>query len=115
MVIKDSLRAAGASLVMPNSKTMSSEITSFEEPLKRDSSDNSLLHMSPRDKVNVTSVMRKGTSKKQKKAGSQNVKNYEMITNPDDNFSSPQKQVDMMKKRPFLHPSELMILSAVTP
>lgn len=33
--------------------------------------------------------MRKGTSKKQKKAGSQNVKNYEMVSNPDDNFSSP--------------------------
>jgi len=40
--------------------------------------------MSPRDKVNVTTVMRKGTSKKHKKPSA--AKNYEV---PEESFDSP--------------------------
>ena len=108
VVIKDSLRAAGV-LVMPNSnsKTMSNEINPFEEPLKRESS-HSLIHVSPRDKINVTTtVMRKQTSKKYKKP-----KNLEMSAEA---FHSPQKQGVILNTRPFPNPSELLILAVATP
>ena len=88
-----------------NSKTMSSEVNPFQEPLKRESS-HSLLHISPRDKINVTTtVLRKNTSKKSKKA-----KNFELSV---DAFSSPNKQSNLLSNTsafPQLHPQELLMM-----
>lgn len=107
-MIKDSLRAEGGSFVMVNnnSKTMSSEINPFELPLKRESS-HSLINISPRDKIKVTTtVMRKNTSKKPRKP-----KNFEISAEA---FHSPQKQGSLMNTRP-LQPHELLMLAATTP